>query len=51
MVEEKKEKKKYIFEHLQMWVTCVMMVSKFRKLGSSCYPCLLALTPYDLNVP
>ncbi len=24
---------------------------KFDKLGSKCYSCLLALTPYDFNVP
>lgn len=27
-----------------------MIALKLRKLGSSCYPCLLALTPYDFNV-
>jgi DNA topoisomerase VI subunit A len=26
------------------------VVSKLHKLVSSCYSCLLALTPYDLNV-
>jgi hypothetical protein len=28
----------------------VMMASKLHKHGSSCYPHLLTLTPYDLNV-
>ncbi len=26
------------------------MALKLHKLDSSCYPCLLALTPYDFNV-
>jgi len=33
-----------------VWIMFKMMTLKLHKLGSSCYPCLLALTPYNFNV-
>ncbi len=50
MVERTEQKEKKTFEYLQMWIMFKMMALKLHKLGSSCYPCLLALTPYDFNV-
>jgi hypothetical protein len=48
MVERTKQK--LTFECLQMWRMFKMMTLKLNKLGFSCYPYLLALTPYDFNV-
>jgi hypothetical protein len=50
MVERTKQKEKITFECLQMWRMFKTIALKLHKLGSSCYPCLLALTPYDFNV-
>jgi hypothetical protein len=50
MVKGKKKRKEKKYLNISKCEWNVMMPSKLHKLDSSCYPHILTLTPYDLNV-